>query len=150
MRRADQVSGALLLVLGVAFAVGARRYTYSGPNGPGAGFLPLWLGLAMTALAILLLVRATRETGPGDAWLPGGRTLLRLVVVVAATAVFVWLIPVLGMTLGTVLFLFGLLRFLEGHGWRVSVGIALATAFVNWLVFIRWLSVPFPTGPLGF
>jgi putative tricarboxylic transport membrane protein len=150
MRRADQVSGALLLVFGVAFAVGARQYPYWTPNGPGSGFLPLWLGLTMAVLAAGLLVGATRRTDPGPAWLPGGRAFLRLIVVVAATALFIWLMPWLGMTLGTFLFLVALLRFLEGHGWGTTLGVAVATTTANWLVFIYWLNVPFPTGVLGF
>jgi hypothetical protein len=150
MRRADQVSGALLLVFGIGFAVGARRYPYWTPNGPGSGFLPLWLGLTMVVLAVALLVGATRRTGPGVAWLPGGRAFTRLIVVVVATALFIWLMPWLGMTLGTFLFLVVLLRFLEGHGWGATLGVAVATTAANWLVFIYWLNVPFPTGVLGF
>jgi len=150
MRRADQVSGALLLVFGIGFAVGARQYPYWTPNGPGSGFLPLWLGLTMAVLAAALLVGATRRTGPGETWLPGGRAFTRLIVVVVATALFIWLMPWLGMTLGTFLFLVALLRFLEGHGWGTTLGVAVATATVNWLVFMYWLNVPFPIGVLGF
>jgi putative tricarboxylic transport membrane protein len=150
MRRADQVSGALLLVFGIGFAVGARRYPYWTPNGPGSGFLPLWLGLTMAVLAAALLVGATLRADPGGAWLPGGRAFTRLIVVVAATALFIWLMPWLGMTLGTFLFLVALLRFLEGHEWGTTLGVAVATATVNWLVFMYWLSVPFPIGVLGF
>ena len=150
MRRADRVSGVVLLVFGVAFAVGAGQYPYSTPNGPGSGFLPVWLGGVMTVLATMLLVQATRSTGPGPAWLPGGRPLVRLIAVVVGTALFIALMPILGITLGTALFLVGLLRFLEGHGWIVTLSVAVATAGVNWLVFARWLSVPFPVGILGF
>ena len=150
MRRADRVSGALLLVFGIGFAVGARRYPYWTPHGPGSGFLPLWLGLTMAVLAAALLVGATRRTGPGGAWLPGGRAFTRLVVVVVATALFIWLMPWLGMALGTFLVLVALLRFLEGHGWGTTLGVAVATTTVNWLVFMYWLNVPFPIGVLGF
>lgn len=150
MRRADQVSGALLLVFGIGFAVGARQFPYWTPNGPGSGFLPLWLGLTMAVLAAALLVGATRRTDPGGAWLPGGRAFTRLIVVVVATALFIWLMPWLGMTLGTFLFLVALLRFLEGHGWGATLGVAVATTTANWLVFMYWLSVPFPIGVLGF
>jgi len=64
--------------------------------------------------------------------------------------VFVILMPWLGMAVGTVLFLIGILKALEGHSWPVAVGIALATAAANWAVFAWWLRVPFPTGVLGF
>jgi putative tricarboxylic transport membrane protein len=150
MRRADQISGALLLVFGTGFTVGSGSYPYWTPTGPGSGFLPFWLGLAMAVLAASLLVGATRRPDAGPAWLPSGRALVRLVVVIVATMAFVWLLPVLGMTLGTFLFLVGLLRFLEGHGWVATLGVAAGTSAVNWLVFMYWLHVPFPIGPLGF
>lgn len=150
MRRADQVSGLVLLVFGVSFAVGARQYPYWTPNGPGSGFLPVWLGTTMALLALGLLVGATRATTPGPAWLPTAHGLVRLVVVVGATALFIALMPVVGMTLGTALFLAGLLRFLEGHGWAATLGVTAGTTAANWLVFTYWLRVPFPVGVLGF
>jgi putative tricarboxylic transport membrane protein len=150
MRRADQVGGLLLLAFGVSFVVGGRQFPYTTPNGPGSGFLPVWLGLVMSALALGLVVRATRQTDPGPAWLPSGRPLVRIVVVTAATALFIALVGVVGMALGTALFLVGLLRFLEGHSWAVTLGVAVGTALVNWLIFSFWLGVPFPRGVLGF
>jgi hypothetical protein len=150
MRRADQVTGLLLLALGVAFMVGARQFPYSTESGPGSGFLPFWLGLVMAVLALMLVVGATRATEPGPAWLPAGGILARIGVIVVATTLFVALMGIVGMALGTVLFLVGLLHFLDGHGWGVSLGVAVGTAAVNWLVFTRWLGVPFPAGVLGF
>ena len=70
--------------------------------------------------------------------------------VIGATVLFVALLPILGMTLATALFLLGLLRFLEGHAWPITLGVAVATAVGNWAIFAWWLQVPFPVGVLGF
>ena len=150
MRRADRVSGIVLLIFGAGFAAGARQYPYWTPTGPGSGFLPFWLGLAMAGLAITLLVSAVRRPDPGEAWLPEGRGLVRLVAIVLATIAFVWLLPVLGMTLGTFLFLIGVLRFLERHSWFATVGVAVGMSAAHWLIVLHWLGVPFPLGILGF
>jgi len=151
VRRADRVGAVLLLLFGVWFAaVALRNYTYWGATGPGSGFFPFWLGLAMAALAAFLLVRAVRATEPGPAWVPRGRGLVRFVGVLGGSVAFVVFMPWLGMAVTTVLFLVGILRLLEGHGWPAAVGIAVATAAVNWAVFTWWLRVPFPTGVLGF
>lgn len=151
MRRADRIAGAALLVFAAAFSVGALRYyPYWGPGGPGSGFLPFWLGLAMGALALLLFVGALRSGDAGAPWLPVGKGFRRLAVVLAVTVAFVALLNVVGMVLGTALFLVALLRFLEGYGWRLTLGVAVVTAGINYLVFTYWLQVPFPVSVLGF
>ena len=151
MRRADRIAGAALLALAVAFSAGAlKQYTYWGPNGPGPAFLPFWLGLVMAVLASLLLVGAMRSTDPGPEWLPRGEGLKRLCLVIGITTAFVALLNVLGMALGTVLFLIVLLRRLDRQPWPLTLAVALATAGFNYLVFTYWLRVPMPVGLLGF
>ncbi|HEX9821650.1 MAG TPA: tripartite tricarboxylate transporter TctB family protein [Methylomirabilota bacterium] len=151
MRRADRAGAVLLLLFGVWFAaVALRNYTYWSATGPGAGFFPFWLGVAMAALAALLLVRAAREADAGPAWVPRGRGVARFLGVLGASVAFVALMPWVGMALGTVLFLVFILRLLEGHAWPAVIGVAVGTAAVNWAVFAWWLRVPFPAGVLGF
>ena len=41
-----------------------------------------------------------------------------------------------------------LIGYLGKHRWWVTLGVALAAAFFNWLVFVHWLHVPFPEGKL--
>ena len=151
MRTADRIGAAPLFVLAVAYtATAAGRYTYWGPTGPGSGFFPFWLGLVLAVLSALLLASALRRPDPGPGWLPRGHGAARLVVVVLVTAAFIALLPLLGMVLGTALFLAVLLRMLEGHSWRTTLAVAAGAAAANWAVFVLWLKVPFPVGVLGF
>ena len=151
MRRADRVGGLVLLALGVGYAAtAALRYPYASQYGPGSGFLPLWLGAAMAVLATLLLAGAMRAREPGDPWLPGRAARRRLAAVVLATAVFIAILRVTGMAVGTTLFLVVLLRAVEGYPWRLTLPVALGAAALNWAVFTDGLQVPFPVGVLGF
>ena len=151
MRRADRIAGAVLLALSLAFSAGALKYyTYTGPGGPGSAFLPFWLGLLMAALAAMLLVGALRSPDPGPAWLPRGEGLRRLLLVLGVTTALVALLKVLGMILGTALFLVVLLRLLDRTPWPLTLVVAAATSALNYLVFTHWLRVPFPVGVLGF
>ena len=151
MRGADRIAGAGLLALGVAFSAGAlKQYDYWGENGPGPAFLPFWLGLVMAMLAAGLLVGAVRSTEPGDAWLPRGDGLRRLVLVLGATTALVALLNVVGMVVGTLLFLVGLFRYLDRQSWPITLAVALAIAGLNFLVFTYWLRVPMPVGVFGF
>jgi hypothetical protein len=145
VRAADRIAAALLLVFAIAFAAGALEYyEYWGAGGPGPAFLPFWLGVVMSLLALMMLARALRDPDPGEAWLPRGEGLRHTLAVLGFTTAFIALLKVVGMILGTALFLAALVRYLGRHRWRVTLAVALAAAGFNWLVFVHWLRVPFP------
>src|SRR3954465_10715565 len=98
MRRADRVTAALLLAFSAAFSAGALKYyTWSGDSGPGSAFLPFWLGLALGARALMLLLRKP----PVEAahWMPAREGAKRVLVVLGVTVVFVVLTQVIGMVI---------------------------------------------------
>jgi putative tricarboxylic transport membrane protein len=145
VRRADRVTASLLLASAVAFSAGALKYyPYWGEGGPGSGFLPFWLGVVMAALAVLLLVR--KPIGEAVDWLPRGEGRKRVLVVIGATAVFIAALKIIGMVLGTALYLIVLMRFLGRHRWPITLVVAAGAAGINYLVFAYWLRVPFPEG----
>lgn len=151
MRSTDRITGAILLVLALAFSVAAlKNHTYWGDNGPGPGFLPFWLGIVMAVLAAMMLVSALRDRNVGEAWLPGGDGLRRLALVLGVTFAFVALLKWLGMVVATVLFMVTLLRRLDRIAWPRTLAVSVATAGFVYLVFDYWLHVPFPVGVLGF
>jgi putative tricarboxylic transport membrane protein len=151
MRGADRTAGAVLLVFALAFiATSLKQYAFWAPTGPGPAFLPFWLGVVMALLATLLLVGALRSRDAGADWLPSREGLRRLAIVVGATVVFVALLNVTGMVVGTALFLIVLMRVLDRCAWPLTLAVALATAAFIYLVFARWLRVPLPVGLLGF
>ena len=67
MKIGDVVSGAVLAGLGVFIILEARQWDYLGADGPGPGFFPLWYGVLMVALSLVLVVTslAKRNTAPG-------------------------------------------------------------------------------------
>jgi len=73
-----------------------------------------------------------------------------VLVVLGVTVAFAALIKLLGMILGSGLFLAVLVRYLGRHSWLLVLSVAAGAAGFNWLVFAHWLHVPFPVGPLGF
>jgi len=145
VRSADRVTAVLLLAFSAAFAAGALKYySWWGSGGPGSAFLPFCLGIVMALLALMMLVKSLRETNPGEAWLPRGQGLKDMLVVLGVTVVFVALLKVVGMVIGTAVYLVALMRYLGRHPWWMTLAIACAAAGFNWLVFVHWLRVPFP------
>jgi hypothetical protein len=149
VRAADRVTAALLLAFAVAFSAGAiKSYQWWGPGGPGPAFLPFWLGLVMACLALGMLIRSLKQRDPGAPWFPRGEGLRDMLVVLGVTIAFVALLNVLGMVIGTAIYLAILVGYLGKHRWWVTGAVAIGAASFNWLVFVHWLRVPFPEGKL--
>ena len=144
MRSADRVTAVLLFALSVAFAAGALKYySWWGPGGPGSAFLPFWLALVMGVLSLMMLFKKSKDD---SSWLPRGEGLRDMLVVLGVTVAFIALLKVTGMVIGTALYLAALVWYLGRHRWWVTLGVALAAAGFNWLVFVHWLRVPMPEG----
>jgi hypothetical protein len=100
----------------------------------------------MGLLALMMLFKSLKQKDPGGSWLPRGEGLRDMLVVLGVTIAFIALLNVTGMVIGTALYLAALLWYLGRHRWWLTLGVAIAAAFFNWLVFVHWLRVPMPEG----
>jgi len=149
-RTGDIVSAAALAGLGGYIMLEARGWEYLGPDGPGPGFFPLWYGLCMIALALLLMVTSLRQR-PGAPREPvNWRRFGRAMTAWAALALCVGLLKSLGFLASFGLFTFFLVAVMYrrplGTAFAVSVGMALGF----YLLFAVALNVALPVGRLGF
>ena len=72
-RNADLWSGLALAVLAVYIIVQASGWDYVGPDGPGAGFFPLWYGIAMLVLSAALVAHSLLRAPEAVDWRGAGR-----------------------------------------------------------------------------
>ncbi len=152
MRRADQITGIIMLVFAAAVMEGARRMPPSMTFGPGAGFLPFWLGVAMAVLAILLFTGATRQPVDPRARrpFPGGGAIFRITLTAVSLAAFILLLEPLGFLVATALLSAFLLGAIERERLAITVGVAILNAAALWVIFEKLLGVPLPKNVLGF
>ena len=152
MRRADQITGITMFIFSVAVMVGGGRMPPSNTFGPGAGFLPFWLGVAMAILAVILLVSATREPAMagGPSPFPTGRPVIAILETVVALAAFILLLEPLGFLLATALLTAFLLKVVEREGWATTLVVAVANAAGLYIVFKILLGVSLPKNLFGF
>lgn len=149
-KNGDFVSGIALAGLGVFIILEAWQWDYLAPDGPGPGFFPLWFGIAMVGLSLLLMALSVENRGaePGKAvdWSKVANALYAW----AGFAVCAALLKVLGFVLAFFLFVF----FLVAVIYRRPLGTAAATAVgmtvVFYLLFPIALSLELPVGKLGF
>ena len=145
----DLWSGIALAALGAYIVIQARQWEYLGPEGPGAGFFPLWYGIAILGLSALLIVSSLRRgAARGNAidWTRLGRALTTWL----ALAVSVALFKPLGFVISFALLTYFIVAVMYRRPLATAALVAVASAAGFYLVFDRALSVPLPVGVLGF
>jgi putative tricarboxylic transport membrane protein len=146
----DFWSGLALAGLGVYIVVEARRWDYLAPDGPGAGFFPLWYGVVMILLSLgLVFSSVKRASSTADTpidWGRAGRALASWFALVVCVA----LLKLLGFVLSYALFTFFVVTVMYGRPVKSALVIALASAAGFYLIFPMALSVQLPVGIFGF
>jgi len=144
MRLAELVGRIGLLILGIAVVFFSSRLTYYSEFGPGPGFLPLWLGIALVGCAIFLLVDFLRKHVRAEAFFQP-RTRQCLIMFILIVIAFL-LLPWLGFPIGFALLAGSAMRVMGGHRLIVCGITALAIALGIYFIFDQWLGIPLPTG----
>ena len=112
------------------------------------------VGTALLALIALLMVRIVRRLMAGRATLSFGDLLGRWphgrqrMGIVALCALFIALIPWLGLTLGLFTLMTTLMLLLGAGSWRAIVTTAGAVSIAAYLLFIALLNSRMPRGPI--
>ncbi|HXZ43929.1 MAG TPA: tripartite tricarboxylate transporter TctB family protein [archaeon] len=152
MRRADQVTGVIVLLFSVALMVGSWRMPPSATFGPGAGFLPFWCGALLALLSVLLASNTFWQSAalPTKVVFPSGRALLRLGTVIASLAAYILTLETLGFLVGTGLLTAFLLGVVEREKWSTSILVAVLNSAGLYVVFQVLLGVNLPTNRFGF
>ena len=144
--------GRLFLGCGNFFALYARTVEIGSWNEPGPGFLPFWAGIILTAMAFaLFLVSYTRKAWTArPSFFPQSDSWKRILVTFLALIAYNLLLPPLGFTLTTFLFLAFLVKFIFPQTWMRTLLVAVLGAAMARLLFINFLETQLPKGFLGF
>ena len=145
----DLWSGIALAALGAYIVVQAWQWEYSSPEGPGPGFFPLWYGMAMLALS-LLLVGSQLRRAPGGGGQVEWRRIGRALCVWLAVAASVALSQLLGFVASFALLTYFIVAVMYRQPARTAAVAALAVGAGFYLVFDLALGVSLPAGSLGF
>jgi len=136
-RSPDFWSGLALAALGAYVVVAARGWDYLTEDGPGPGFFPLWYGVAILVLSLVLVAR------PGEAhidWRRAGRALA----VWAALAVSVAAMKIVGFVAAFTLLTFFVVAVMYRRSALLAAVVALGIAGGFYLVFPLALGVALP------
>jgi len=152
MKKTDQWSGLVLLILAGFICCGSILLPYGNIHNPGPGFFPLWLGIILGALSIgLLLQSARRKEGArvlGDILAERVRWQ-KVLWVLIALVLYGCLMNIFGFLIVTFFLMAFLLRFIEPQPWKSVIGWTLVGSLGCYLVFEVWMKLRLPKGFLG-
>jgi hypothetical protein len=155
MSRADIFAG-LLLAAGFGLALWeASSFQYGTEFAPGPGFAPVWLSAIGIAVSVLISVNAfkaarRRRTSPENAEPGDKRGLFRVLATLAGLVAMVVITPWVGLVSSILLFLLFLTLGVQRLPAVAAIGTSVATVLFVHVVFVHFLEVPIPRGPLGF
>ena len=152
MQRIQQGAAVCFVIFSALVVWGSLSLEYYTKLGPGAGFFPLWLGLAMGGLSLVWLAQVSRRTGKpvSPASFPERAGIVRILAIIASLAGAALVMNVLGFQVAMFLLLIFLLLVLGRQSLWLTVIIALAGSVGVYRVFVTYLDVPLPAASLAF
>jgi putative tricarboxylic transport membrane protein len=146
LQTAEIAASGVLVGLGVYIIMQATQWTYSGPEGPGPGFFPIWYGIGIIGLALLLIAQNLFGNAEGEH--PNWTGTVRSLAGWLALAITVALMQVIGFFLSLALLTFFICFVMYRRRVIVAV-IASAAVAAGFLIFPLALGVSLPTGIWG-
>lgn len=141
--RRHRVSPLILTAGGVAAMIGSVQLGVGTLTAPGPGAWPLAASTGVVLTGLWLTVTGTERPEPVEM-----ADAARVLVAIATMAMFVVLLPLVGMPLPALVALLGWLL-LFGESWKVAVPTAVLGVVALQVVFVDLLAVPLPVGPLA-
>ncbi len=152
MRSLNQLAALLFLLLGLFMVERAFVYkVFIEKIGTGPGFMPMLTGLGIVLLAVLLLLESRGEPRALRAgFLPDRAGWRRIGGVVGALTGAIAGMNVLGFRAAIFLFVVVVMSLVGTHRLPVRLAVALCVSIAVHWAFVNKLTVPLPTGVLGF
>jgi hypothetical protein len=152
MARAWQLAAVGVVVVSAYVLLASRDHEYMDETGPGAGFLPFWVGLLGILTGIALFAMTTwRGVARAIRWQPLTLPqILRISTTVATIAGAALALEWLGFRVTTFLMLTILVHTYGARSWWRAGAFAAGGSLLVFYVFYYLLEVPLPLGVFGF
>src|SRR5260221_3249171 len=118
-----------------------------GREGSLAGFFPFSVSLAALISCGVNLPKIIKSPADGELFADWGQ-LRQVTSVVIPTAIYVALIPYIGIYVSSALLIALFMKWLGKYSWAVVIGISGLVPVLTFLMFEMWFLVPLPKGPL--
>jgi putative tricarboxylic transport membrane protein len=136
------------LIFGLIIIIGSLRVGINwGVEGPRAGFFPFYIGLMIVGGSIINFVMIFLAERSDKLFADWGQ-LRQVLSVVIPTAIYVALVPRIGIYVASALLIAVFMRWLGRYGWNLIAAVSVGVPFIFFLLFERWFLIPLPKGPI--
>lgn len=146
MQRIHQGAAVFFIAFSAFVVWEAWNLEYYTPMGPGAGFFPLWLGVVLGGLSLVLLIQVSGKKGkPKESdFLPDREGLVRLLSIIGSIVLATLVMDILGFQLSMFLLLVFLLLIPGRQRLLLSLIFAIMGSVGIYHLFGRYLDVQLP------
>jgi putative tricarboxylic transport membrane protein len=118
-----------------------------GAEGPKAGFFPFYVGLVILGSSIINFGAVISRRSDDRLFAEWGQ-LGQVMAMLVPTAIYVALVPWIGIYVASVLLIAVFMRWLGRYGWGMIAAVAVGIPVVTFFIFEKWFLVPLPKGPI--
>lgn len=150
MKKVDIGTGIGLIIFSTWIFWYASAYSkatiyYYGPN-----FFPQAIAIAMCICAITLILNAIRGKSMERSDRIELKGFIRMVIAIVICIGYLFLMQVIGFTIGTCVFLYVLMMFIGQQGLKKRILSSITVSLIVWAIFRYFLVIPLPTGMLAY
>ena len=149
-QRAVELGVALgMCIFALIVVIGSLRAGIGwGAEGPRAGFFPFYVGLAILGASMFNAIQSWAIAG--ERRFADWGQLRQVLSVVVPTAIYVSLVPFIGIYVASMLLIAFFMRWLGAYGAAIIAPVAIGVPVAFFLIFERWFLVPLPKGPIEY
>jgi len=148
--RIDLISSIIWIAIGVFVIYGTGDLPYTDEFGFGPRFFPLWLGIFLIFLGIILGIQSLLIKEKQYIDIVSRANLGRMFLIVAGFFGYAFLVERAGFFLSAGLLFFFLLFVVEKKSWKFSIVAAVLSYLGLWLIFDLVIDVGLPLGIMEF
>jgi hypothetical protein len=142
------VAIAFMAVAGVVIADSLRVGAQWLPDGPEAGYFPFYVGTIMLISSAATALMALLSRTPDNVNFVGRAQLWSVMQVLIPAAVYMALIPFLGLYVSSAIFISFFMAWIGKYSPLIIAPVAIGVPLFLFMLFERWFLVPLPKGPL--
>jgi putative tricarboxylic transport membrane protein len=149
----ERISSLVWLLVSLGIVAGSSFYAYGSWSQPGPAFLPLWCGMIMGVLSLIMIIQTMwrkkiEEKGKkeGSFFTPRWSKVFIILLILLA---FAFLLEPCGYIPITFVSMFALLKVVGTTKWKTALMEATFATMISYTLFEIWLNVPLPRGFLS-